>query len=211
LKQRLAEGPDVIDRTAYVLVFDGFVEWQVALALASLRRIAGVRVIPVGFGPLAVVGLSGLRVIPETTFHTTTIDRDDLIVLPGGELWERCEVESISAFLCRGALFGAWIAALGTGVVPLAHARLFRDRDHTSDGGAEGPSWLEAFVPRYDGRDRHRRGPTVTDGRIVTAAGTATLAFVAAILRAYANLSASQIDAWRRIHAPALPEDAPDG
>lgn len=194
-------GTEIIDRNAFVLVFDGMVEWQIALALASLRRVAGARVIPIGFGPLAVVGLSGLRIIPEGTLLTTKLQRQDLVLVPGGDVWERSEMGTMSAFLHRAGLFQTWIAGIGTGVIPIAYARLLRARTHSSNGQAEGSSWLEAYVQGYEGRALHRPHSVTTCDRVTTAAGNASLDFAAELLSGFAGLDPDQVAAWRRLHS----------
>ena len=201
-------GDEIIDRNAFVLVFDGMVEWQIALALASLRRVGGVRVVPIGFGPLAVVGLSGLRIIPEGTFLTTKLERRDLVLVPGGDVWERCEMATMSAFLHRAGLFNTWIAGIGTGVIPIAYARLLREREHSSNGRAEGPSWLEAYVRGYEGRELHRPQSVTTSDRVTTAAATASFEFAAELLQEFAGLRPEQLAAWRRLHTNASDGDA---
>ena len=106
-----------MSRNAAVVVFDGVAEWHVAIALASLRRYAGFRVLTIGFGHLPVLAESGLRVLPELTIGECSLDGVDALIVPGGELWERGPIATMTGFLHRASLMKTRIAAIGSGVV----------------------------------------------------------------------------------------------
>jgi len=50
---------------AYILLFDGYADWELGHVLAELRRYAKVEVVTVGFSDKAVTSMGGLRVIPN--------------------------------------------------------------------------------------------------------------------------------------------------
>ena len=71
----------------YVLVFDGFADWEPAHALAELRRSGKRDVVVVGFDANPVVSMGGLRVLPDRSLAGVTADKVGLLILPGGDLW----------------------------------------------------------------------------------------------------------------------------
>src|SRR5690349_23307515 len=93
-------------RAVHVLVFDGFADWEPAFALAELRRSGGRAVTVVGFDERPVTSMGGLRVTPERALGDVQPEAVELLILPGGDLWEgeypRAALE---------ALLGALVAA----------------------------------------------------------------------------------------------------
>src|SRR5712671_5234747 len=81
------------DKAVYLLVVDGFADWEPAHAVAELRRHGGYRVEAVGLTRDSVVSMGGLRVMPSRTL--TGIDPNDVAVfiLPGGDRWETMPIE----------------------------------------------------------------------------------------------------------------------
>lgn len=77
--------------TVYFLVFDGYADWQAALALCEIRRPGDWRVQAVGFSTTPVVSMGGLTVQPELSLAQLDLQRAALLILPGGHLWTRGE------------------------------------------------------------------------------------------------------------------------
>ncbi len=188
---------------AAVVVFDGIATWQVAVALASLRRAAGFRVLTIGFGHLPVLADTGMRVLPERTMDECGLEGVDVLVVPGGELWQRGPIASMTAFLHRARLVQCGVAAIGTGVVALANAGLLDARPHSSDGLDDGGTWLANRAPSYRGHVHHRPKPVTSDHDLITATGRSTIEFAAALLAGPAEFDPDQLDAWRSLHAHA--------
>ncbi len=63
---------------AYVLLFDGYADWELGHVLAELRRHGKVEVVSVGFTDRAVVSMGGLRVIPDTIL--SHVDPRDVLI-----------------------------------------------------------------------------------------------------------------------------------
>ena len=68
----------------YVLVFDGFADWEPAHALAELRRSGRRHVVVVGFNRTPVVSMGGLHVQPQRSLDDVSADQVGLLILPGG-------------------------------------------------------------------------------------------------------------------------------
>ena len=77
--------------TVYFLVFDGYADWEAALALCEIRRPGDWRIVTVGFSGRPVTSMAGLRVTPDQTLDRIDLSRAALFVLPGGHLWQRGE------------------------------------------------------------------------------------------------------------------------
>lgn len=81
------------ERAVYLLVVEGFADWEPAHAVAELRRHGQYRVESVALTPAPVRSMGGIRVLPSTT--VTDVDPADVAVfiLPGGDRWEHSPVE----------------------------------------------------------------------------------------------------------------------
>jgi transcriptional regulator GlxA family with amidase domain len=106
--------------TVYVLVFDGFADWQAALALCEVRRPGDWQVRTLGFSHAPVVSMGGLTVQPDAALAELAPDRAVLLIVPGGHLWLRGEGAVAVERLREAHAAGATVAGIDTGVVPLA-------------------------------------------------------------------------------------------
>ena len=68
----------------YVLVFDGYADWEPALAMCEVKKSGRFEVRTVGFGPDVLTSIGGLRVTPDLTLTKVTADGAALLILPGG-------------------------------------------------------------------------------------------------------------------------------
>jgi hypothetical protein len=52
---------------AYMLVFDGFADWEAGLAACEISKKAPFKIVTVGFSSKPVTSMGGLRVTPDIT------------------------------------------------------------------------------------------------------------------------------------------------
>jgi hypothetical protein len=69
----------MIDGKAYLLLFDGFADWEASLAAAEINKSQRYRVVTVGLAKAPVESMGGLRVMPEITSGEMDLERDLLI------------------------------------------------------------------------------------------------------------------------------------
>ena len=123
------------EKAVYLLVFEGFADWEPAHAVAELRRNGQYRVESVGLTAAPVESMGGIRVLPSTI--VTEVDPADVAVfiLPGGDRWESLPVEpEIEQLLNRLDAQRVPIAAICGATVAIGRLGLLRDRRHTSNG-----------------------------------------------------------------------------
>ena len=166
-------------RAIYVVIFDGFADWEPAHALAELRRWGKRTIRTVGFAGTPVVSMGGLRVIPDLDLVSVRPKDVELLILPGGDLWQsgdypRAALESLIAALLA---IETPIAAICAGTLALARAHALDDRHHTSNLR----SYLSAHATEYSGGAHYLESPTVNDRHVITASGLAAVDFARAI------------------------------
>jgi putative intracellular protease/amidase len=157
---RAHQGGNAVRDTIYFLIFEGFADWQAALALCEIRRPGDWQVRTVGFSSAAVVSMGGLAVQPDVSLAQIDLARAAMLIVPGGHLWLRGEGSEAVAILREARNAGVPVAAIDTGVVALGRARLLDDVRHT--GNWPGRSRGRSLIIRASRSTTLRRLPSAT-------------------------------------------------
>jgi putative intracellular protease/amidase len=180
-------------RAVHVLVFDGFADWEPGYALAELRRSGKRTVVVVGFDENPVTSMGGLRVSPDRALADLRAADVELLILPGGDLWEgkypRVELEELLVALTSA---GVPVAAICGATLAVARAGLLNDRRHTSNM----PGYLREHVPEYRGTAAYDPALAVNDRGVITASGLGPVDFARAILRELGVFGARDEQLW---------------
>jgi putative intracellular protease/amidase len=189
--------PSIEERTVsvYLLVFEGFADWEPSYALAELRRSGRRDVVTVGYGPEPVRSMGGLRILPDHVLDDVRPESVDLLILPGGDRWEATPIDPrLAGLLERLVRLGRPIAAICGATVAMARAGLLQDRAHTSNGLA----YLRQAAPEYAGSAGYREAPAVTDRGLITASGLGAVEFAREIFAALGVFSREDLELWYR-------------
>ena len=180
-------------KAVYFLVVPGFADWEPAHALAELRRHGGYRVEVVGLTTESVESMGGLRVQPSRSLADVDPDDVAVFIVPGGDRWERSQLEpELAALLRRLDAAGVPLAAICAATVAIARAGLLRGRRHTSNGR----TYLEQQVPGYIGGAEYVEAPAVRDHGLITASGLADVEFAAELFNELDVLTESDRAVW---------------
>lgn len=186
--------------TAYVLLRDGYADWEPAPALAELRRTFGFSVQTVGLHTSSIVSMGGLTVLPNVALSEFVPESATILILPGGDAWMQEEVREISKAVNAVVAAGHPVAAICAATLALAHAGLLDARLHTSNGSG----YIEKYVPKYHGQDMYRPSHAVGDRLVVTANGLSPFAFAAEIFRMVAPGREQDIEMYEDLYARGL-------
>ena len=193
------------EKAVYLLVVDGFADWEPAHAVAELRRNGQYRVETVGLTSAPVRSMGGIRVLPSTT--VTEVDPADVasFILPGGDRWENLPVEpEIGQLLSRLDAERVPIAAICAATVAIARLGLLHGRRHTSNG----LEYLRAQVPGYSEAVNYVDIPAVRDRGLITASGLGDVEFARELFEELNVLSVEHRAAWATLFRSArLPEE----
>lgn len=194
------------EKAVYLLVVEGFADWEPAHAVAELRRHGQYRVETVGLTSGPVRSMGGIRVLPSTI--VTKVDPADVaaFILPGGDRWENSPVEpEIQQLLIRLDAQGVPIAAICAATVAISRLGLLRGRRHTSNG----LEYLRSHVPGYTEALHYVDIPAVRDRGLITASGLGDVEFARELFEELNVLSVKDRAAWATIFRSArLPEGA---
>jgi putative intracellular protease/amidase len=188
--------------TIYFFVFDGYADWEAALALCEIRRPGDFRVRTVALDRRPVQSMGGLTVLPDLSLDEIDVDRALLMILPGGTAWERGEIEPVSATLRRLHAEGTTIGALCSGVLALGYAGLVDTRRHTGNYAGH----IETYVSDYLGGAHYDPDAlALTDDGVITAGGVSGIEFAREVIRALDLYDERDTEAWYRLFKHAIP------
>ncbi|MDB4972966.1 MAG: glutamine amidotransferase [Myxococcaceae bacterium] len=182
-----------MEKSVHVLVFDGLADWEPALALAMLRD-HGIAITTVGFSRDIVTTAAGLRIVPDLSWEEVEVAKVRLLVLPGGDAWQRGEYPTAAFEQTLEALVQAKVpvAAICGATVALARAGTFEGRAHTSNDRG----WLQSIVTDYRGRDQYRDELVVHADGLITAPGTAPVEFAREVIAELDAMPKDKLGAW---------------
>jgi putative intracellular protease/amidase len=190
-------------KAVYLFVFDSMADWETGYAVAGVnnpehQKEPGrfvVKTAGVSRDPVMTIG--GVTVLPDTTLEAIEPPRSAMLILPGGTAWEAGEhaeaAEKAEAFLAAGVP----VAAICGATLALAKAGLLDEREHTSNAR----EYLRETG--YRGSERYRDEPAVTDGEVITAAGTQPVEFAYHIFRQLELYEPPMLEAWREMFLAA--------
>lgn len=194
----------VLRNTAYLFVFDGFADWEPALALCEIRKQERFEVKTVGLTTAPVTSMGGLRVMPDAGIDEVSPENSCIFILPGGDMWEKQTPPPVAQLLPNLRRSGVPIAAICGGTLAPARAGLLDDVRHTSNL----VGYLRALVPEYQGEALYQEVLAVADGGIITASGAGHVEFAREIVALLGVYSGDELEAWFKLFKHGIiPED----
>ena len=185
--------------TVYVYVMDTLADWEIGHVTAELYSgrffkadAPEVRVKTVGRTMEPVTTMGGLTILPDCTVDDIAVDAQSVLLLPGGNMWDRPEQGAIISKAAELLSAGATVCAICGATVALANAGLLDDRPHTSNG--EG--FLDMMCPDYRGQRHYVAEPSVADGNLITAGGTGALLWAKQIIERLGVFRVDTLEAW---------------
>src|SRR5207245_11257724 len=120
------------EKAVFLLVVEGFADWEPAHAVAELRRHGQYRVESVGLSRTSIQSMGGIRIVPSTT--VSEVDPADVAVfiLPGGDRWENAPIEvELRETLKSLDAKGVPLAAICGATLTISRLGLLRGRRHS--------------------------------------------------------------------------------
>lgn len=185
--------------TAHIALFDALADWEPGHLMTELRtgRFTGVPydVVTVAESPALVTTMGGLRVLPDAVIADIDPSASDLLVLPGGELWDAGGGQGFVEAAARFLDAGVPVAAICGATAGLAGAGLLDERRHTS-AAAE---YLAATG--YAGGAHYVEARAVADDGLVTAGPDAPVQFARETLGLLGLMPDTALDAYEGVFA----------
>lgn len=174
---------------AYLLIFDGFADWEPALALCEINKSGKYEVVAAGFSAATVTTMGGLKIRPDVTLDKVNPGEAAVFILPGGNMWEQGPCEDMDRFLKLLHGEDVVIAAICGATLAVARAGLMHERRHTSNSRG----YLKTLVPDYGEEDFYVNELAVADRNVITASGLGSVEFACEIVRLLKIYSAEEV------------------
>ncbi len=177
------------------ILTEGFADWETGLLNGVARGFYGAQTHFAAPGGMPVTSTGGMKVRPDIALEDVDVDGLDALVVCGGEAWQRPGAPDLTTLLAVAHAKGKVIGAICDGTVAAARTGLLDRVAHTSNGAG----YLDQTG--YKGKRLYRDVPhAVADRKVVTAAATAPVSFMAEIMREI-GLGDGQLDFYLGLHA----------
>jgi putative intracellular protease/amidase len=178
--------------TAYLLIFDGLADWEPAHALCEINKSGKFDVITAGFSKTPISTMAGLKLTPDLTIDNLNEAAASILILPGGDMWEKKSDEKLKALLRRFHEKSVPIAAICGATLEIARAGLTHGVRHTSNA----QEYLQAMVPDYKDGDWYVDQLAIADKCIITASGLGSVEFASEVIRQLHLYSEADTQIW---------------
>ncbi|MBF7020825.1 type 1 glutamine amidotransferase family protein [Staphylococcus kloosii] len=188
---------------AYIYVFNTMSDWEYGYLVAELNSgryfkngLEALNVITLGVSKEVVKTMGGLKILPDMTYDVCNLERNDLLILPGGLNWNdqihKPILERIGIALDAGVI----IAAICGAVDALANRGYLDSRKHTSNN----LEYTKMTCPNYRGEKFFELKSAVNDKNIITASGIAPLEFAREVLKKIDVFKPDTLEAWYKLN-----------
>ena len=173
-----------------IFLFDTYADWEPALAIVGLKNYGSFAIDSFSVNGNVVTSMGGLHLKPSHRLDQINPQEYELLLLPGGELWEKGGNVEIIPLLEEFHRAGKTIAAICGATVVLAKTGLLNTTPHTSNM----PGYLQQLAPEYQGTDFYRQSPCVRSGNIITANGAGMVEFATELYKTFEIMDELTID-----------------
>lgn len=140
--------------------------------------------------------MGGLRITPDMTHDECTLERNDLLILPGGTNWNDQVHQLILKRIGIALDEGVVIVAICGAVDALANSSYLDARDYTSNN----LEYTKMIRPNYKGEKYFEMKPVVSDENLITASGIAPLEFAREVLEEMNVFESDTLEAWYKLN-----------
>lgn len=192
--------------TVHLGVYEGMADWETGYATAHINRSewqlrsGRYRVATVGEKGRPITTMGGMQVQPDVTLDEIGPENSAMLILPGSD---EGITGGLSPFARKaGELLAASVpvAAICGATAALALEGLLDDRAHTSNAAE-----FLAYTG-YQGGGLYVEEPAVIAGDLITASGTAPVAFARLILDRLEVYSTAVLAAWYKLYGLQDPD-----
>lgn len=177
---------------AYLLIVDGFADWEPAHALCLLNNSGKFDIATVGLKETTVITMGGLRLAPDLTLDEVHPAEVGIFLLPGGDVWEQRSFPEVISLLQRLHAEEKLIGALCGATLEVARAGLTRNTKHTSNS----LGYLKAMVPGYEDESNYVDELAVTDKNLITASGLGSVEFGREVVKRLGIFGEEEAQEW---------------
>lgn len=176
----------------FVFLFDGFADWEIAYLTPEIKKNEKFELVYFSKEGKSILSMGGLQILPDMSLKEIAKESIDLLILPGGNAWEKGKNNEIEQ-LTKGVFgSGNTIAAICAATTYLGQLGILNNLKHTSND----LNYLKAIAPEYIGETNYENKLAVTDRNIITANGIAPIEFAKEIFTKIELYDLDNIEKW---------------
>jgi len=182
----------------YTYILNTMADWETGLAVAELntqrffekRLDFEVKTFALNKEPVKTLG--GITIVPDFELNEVTPEEAVLLILPGAEDWEKLEHEQVLELAKEFLAADIPVAAICGATEAMARIGMLNNVEHTSNG----LEFLKMTCPGYTGEDLYKNQTAVTDGNLITAGSSSSVAFAYHILKKLEAMKPDKLEYW---------------
>lgn len=176
----------------YIFLFDGFSDWEISYLTPEINKSDKFDLVYFSKDGGTVKSMGGLNVKPDLSLSDLNIDEVNMLILPGGEAWEKGDNATIDSLVKTLFSKGVTVAAICAATAYLGQLRILDNLNHTSND----INYLKAVAPQYNGDKYYQNSLAVTGENIITANGISPIEFAREIFRKIELYDDENIEKW---------------
>lgn len=196
-------------KKVFLYVFNTMSDWEYGYLIAELnsgryfkKGAAPLKVITVGANLEMITTMGGLHIKPDYSLNECMLERNDLLILPGGTTWNEKIHQPVLERVGEALKHGVIVAAICGAIEALANRGYLDTRRHTSNN----LEYTKMVCPDYKGEGFYELKSAVSDGNLITASGIAPLEFAVEVLRELDVVSPDALNSWYSLNKKHEPE-----
>ena len=196
-------------KKAFLYVIDTMSDWEYGYLIAELnsgryfkKDAAPRKVITVGATKEMITTMGGLSIKPDMSLDEWTLEREDLLILPGGTTWSEDIHQPIWERVGQALKIGTIVAAICGAIEALANMGYLDTRKHTSNN----LEYTKMVCTNYKGETYYESGTAVAAANLVTASGIAPLEFAMEVLKKIDVFAPDTLHSWYQLNKTHQPQ-----
>lgn len=179
----------------FIFLFNGFSDWEISFLTPEINKSKEYDLIYFSKDGASVTSMGGLRISPNISMSEIEINEVHMLILPGGDAWEKGEINEIDSL--SKSLFNQQktIAAICGATFYLGQQGLLDNLKHTSNV----LFYLQGVAPQYLGAKNYVDSLAITDRNLITANGIAPIEFAREIFKKLKLKSENDIEKWYQL------------
>lgn len=163
----------------FIYLFEGFSDWEIAYLTPEINKSENHELIFISDNGNSVTSMGGLQVQANSSLNEINIDEIGLLILPGGNAWEKGDNTEIDKILVETNNLEKPIAAICAATTYLGKSGILDNIKHTSND----LNYLKAMAPQYNGENNYQNLLATSDKNIITANGIAPIEFACEVFK----------------------------
>ncbi len=179
-------------RKILIFLFDGFSDWEISYLTPEINKSEDFELVYFTKDGKPITSMGGLHITPDSSLQQIVFEEVDMLILPGGEAWEKGVKKEIEKLTTTFFENGKTIAAICAATTFIGELGILNNLKHTSND----LNYLKAIAPNYRGETNYQNLLSVTDENIITANGIAPIEFSKEIFKKLSLYNTEDLEKW---------------